>query len=59
MLYPQFDVIYMLGDIPTHHVWNQSQEKHLHLMRVFFDMISTYLPNARIYPTLGTFISYL
>ena len=59
MFDPQFDVVYMLGDIPTHHAWNQSEEEHLQVMRVFFDMVSTYLPNARIYPTLGTLQSYI
>ena len=49
----QFDLIYWLGDLPTHHVWNQSQEDHLDVHRVFFQLLVKYFPNARVYSTIG------
>ena len=49
----QFDLIYWLGDLPTHHVWNQSQEDHLDVHRVFFQLLAKYFPNTRVYSTVG------
>lgn len=49
------DVAYIIwtGDIQPHDVWKQTQKGALELYHKIFTLIYEYLPNVKIYPTLG------
>lgn len=52
----QYDMIYFLGDLPTHHVWNQSKGDMLYLYKDFAGLVRKHLPNVKFFPVLGALL---
>ena len=49
----QFDYVVFTGDLPAHNVWNQSRSDILGAMETVTQLFLTYLPNKKVYNTLG------
>ena len=49
----KFDVIYMLGDLPPHNIWNQTKEDQLNALKVTTDLLHKYFPDKVVYSTVG------
>lgn len=47
------DIVFWTGDIPAHDVWDQPREKQLHHIHLTADLVSQYLPNTLVLPSLG------
>ena len=45
--------MFWTGDIPAHDVWDQPREKQLHHIHLTADLVSEYLPNTLVLPSLG------
>lgn len=51
--WPQFEWVYMTGDLPAHNVWNQSRDDQLYVLKTLVGLLKKYLPDKIIFPTLG------
>ncbi|KAI3383949.1 hypothetical protein SNEBB_006858 [Seison nebaliae] len=49
----EINSVYLTGDIPSHHVWNQFEEKERKLLRLVSELLKKYLPNKTVYSTIG------
>uniref|UniRef100_A0A1I8IV72 C-type lectin domain-containing protein n=1 Tax=Macrostomum lignano TaxID=282301 RepID=A0A1I8IV72_9PLAT len=48
-----FDAIYFTGDLPDHHVWEQTREQQVDIYRNFTALLRKYFPNVAFVAALG------
>lgn len=48
-------MIYLLGDIPSHHVWNQTDADQLASYDVLMQLLHKYFDGATFFPAIGKF----
>ncbi|KAL4223137.1 Sphingomyelin phosphodiesterase [Mactra antiquata] len=53
LIQDQFDYVVFTGDIPAHNVWNQTREDQILAMNSFNTYLKKYLPNKKVFSTLG------
>ncbi|PAA83996.1 hypothetical protein BOX15_Mlig006336g2 [Macrostomum lignano] len=49
----KFDAIYFTGDLPDHHVWEQTREQQVDIYRNFTALLRKYFPNVAFVAALG------
>uniref|UniRef100_A0A1I8HQK6 Sphingomyelin phosphodiesterase n=1 Tax=Macrostomum lignano TaxID=282301 RepID=A0A1I8HQK6_9PLAT len=49
----RFDAIYFTGDLPDHHVWEQTREQQVDIYRNFTALLRKYFPNVAFVAALG------
>ncbi|XP_064651922.1 sphingomyelin phosphodiesterase-like [Lineus longissimus] len=48
-----FDMIYWTGDLPSHHIWDQTREQQVYIYKNLTNLFLQYFPRTPVYGTLG------
>lgn len=53
LLFSQFDLVYVTGDLPAHNDWSQSRQDQLFVLNTIANLMKQYLPSKSVYFTFG------